>query len=93
MKTSKLLKKAKAYIDSDEKKKQDRIANIKILLKKLKQKNVKRVEGRYVQSAKNEMCRNFYFNNKFEEKKKDSYLFEIKNLKNIKNQFIKIKFF
>jgi len=63
------------------------------LLKKLKQKNVKRVEGRYVQSAKNEMCRNFYFNNKFEEKKKDSYLFEIKNLKNIKNQFIKIKFF
>jgi hypothetical protein len=38
MKTSKLLKKAKAYIDSDEKKKQDRVANIKILLKKLKQK-------------------------------------------------------
>ena len=39
MKTTKLLKKARTYIDSDAKKKQDRIDCIKILLKKLKQRH------------------------------------------------------
>ena len=38
MKTSKLLKKIRTYIDSDQKKKKNQTGNIKTLLKKLKQK-------------------------------------------------------
>ena len=39
MKTTKLLKKVRIYIDSDRKRKQDRIDCIKVLLKKLKHKH------------------------------------------------------
>lgn len=61
------------------------------LLKKLKQKNVKTIEGRFVQSDKNSMCKNFYTNNSFK-KKNGAFLFEIKNLKNLKNHYVKIKY-
>ncbi len=60
------------------------------LLKKLKEKKVKQVEGRYIKSNKNSMCKNFYLDNDFK-KKKSSFLFEIKNLNNLKKHYIKIK--
>ncbi len=60
------------------------------LLKKLKNKKVIQVEGSYIKSNKNSMCKNFYINNDFK-KKNNSFLFEIKNLKNLKNHYIKIR--
>ena len=39
------------------------------LLKKLKNKKVIQVEGSYIKSNKNSMCKNFYINNDFKKKK------------------------
>ena len=61
------------------------------LLKKLKQKNVKKVEGIFFQSDKNLMCKNFYLNNEFK-KKKNNFLFELKNFKNKNKANIKVKY-
>ena len=61
------------------------------LLKKLKQKNVKKVEGIFFQSDKNSMCKNFYLNNEFK-KKKNNFLFELKNFKNKNKANIRVKY-
>ena len=60
------------------------------ILKKLKNKNIKIVEGKFIQSDKNSMCKDFYINNNFK-RKNGFFLFEIKNLKDLKNHYVKIK--
>ena len=56
MKTSKLLKKIRTYIDSDQKKKKNQTGNIKTLLKKLKQKyRAKKAELEKENDAKKRM--------------------------------------
>tara|TARA_B100000767_G_scaffold52746_1_gene48259 strand:- start:20874 stop:22604 length:1731 start_codon:yes stop_codon:yes gene_type:complete len=69
------------------------IENILLIevLKNLKQQNVKSVEGKFVQSDKNLMCKDFYTNNKFM-KKSGFFLFDIKNLKELKNSYVKVKY-
>ena len=61
------------------------------LLKKLKLKNIKNIEGKFVKSQKNLMCKNFYTNNRFK-KKNGVYLFDLKNLPKFKNNFISVKY-
>ena len=69
------------------------IENILLIevLKNLKQQNVKSVEGKFIQSDKNLMCKDFYTNNKFM-KKSGYFLFDIKNLKELKNSYVKVKY-
>lgn len=69
------------------------IENILLIevLKNLKQQNVKSVEGKFIQSDKNLMCKDFYTKNKFM-KKSNFFLFDIKNLKELKNSYVKVKY-
>ena len=61
------------------------------LLKKLKLKNIKNIEGKFVKSQKNSMCKKFYLNNGFI-KKNGVYLYNLKNLPKFKNNFINLKY-
>ena len=61
------------------------------LLKKLKLKKIKNVEGKFIQSQKNSLCKDFYTKNKFK-KKGGTYFFDLKSLTTFKNSFIKVKY-
>ncbi len=61
------------------------------LLKKLKLKKVKNIEGKFIKSEKNSMCKNFYLNNKFKKKNGD-FIFDLKNLGKIKKNYINVKY-
>ena len=61
------------------------------LLKKLKQKKANFIEGIYIKTNKNQQCKDFFVNNSFI-KKNNHYLFNLSNLKKVKNNFFKVKY-